>query len=231
MKAMILAAGLGERMRPLTDHTPKPLLEINGSPLIKYSIEKLKLAGLTELVINVSWLAGQIKDYLGDGSAHGVGIQISEETSPLETAGGIRRALSMLVSDEQPRFLLVNGDVWCDLDFRDFVESAPNQTLAHLLMVANPEHNPAGDFLLQSDGLLANKEQSTGEPLTYAGIAVLHRDLFLPDKPIGKEPLAPLLRAAAPLGKVSGRKHQGEWLDIGTPERLQQLDQALRSPH
>lgn len=213
MKAMILAAGKGERMRPLTLHTPKPLLPVAGKPLIEYHIERLVAAGCRELVINHAWLGEQIEQALGDGSRWGVSIQYSAETEPLETGGGIRRALPLL--GDEP-FILVNGDVWTDYDF----SVLPRQLdgLAHLVLVNNPEHHPQGDFLLQDDRVLT---EGQGQRLTYSGIAVLSPQL-LADCEQGAFKLAPLLRVAMTAGAVSGEHYGGRWLDVGTPERLQQ---------
>ena len=211
---MILAAGRGERMRPLTDKTPKPLLEVRGEPLILRHLEALVRAGFTEIVVNLSWLGEQIRARLGDGSEFGVSIAYSEEPQALETAGGIRQALPLL-SD---RFVVVNADVFTTYDFvrlRDF--DAP----AHLVLVDNPEHNRGGDFSL-ADGLVGNH----GDPLyTFSGIACYRRQFFDGVEP-GKLALAPLLRAAADRGEVSGELFDGEWTDIGTPERLDELNRS-----
>lgn len=224
MKAMILAAGKGERMRPLTLHTPKPLLPVGGKPLIQWHMEALQRAGVRQLVINLNhaWLGGQIEDAFGDGSRLDVSISWSAEEQPLETAGGILRALPLLGSEP---FVLVNGDVWCDLDFAHL--RLPAGKLAHLLLVDNPPFKQRGDFLLNG-GLVANPGgDSCSEGLTYSGIAVLSPALFegLVD---GPQPLAPLLRAAADRGLVSGEQHSGRWIDVGTPERLQQADKLVR---
>ncbi|MGB1220094.1 MAG: N-acetylmuramate alpha-1-phosphate uridylyltransferase MurU [Alcanivoracaceae bacterium] len=219
MKAMILAAGLGTRMRPLTDHTPKPLLEAGGKPLIVWHIEKLKAAGFSELVINHAWLGDKLEAHLGDGQAFGVHIQWSREGEPLETAGGIRRALPLL--GDEP-FLVINGDIWTDIDFVHLRRAPAGQ--AHLVLVDNPPHHPQGDFHLASDG----KVGDNGSPaLTFSGIGVYRPALFaaLAD---GEARLAPLLRAAMAKGNVSGEHYRGQWWDIGTPERLQALDQHLR---
>ncbi|MDF1820494.1 MAG: nucleotidyltransferase family protein [Alcanivoracaceae bacterium] len=219
MKAMILAAGLGTRMRPLTDHTPKPLLEAGGKPLIVWHIEKLKAAGFSELVINHAWLGDKLEAHLGDGQAFGVHIQWSREGEPLETAGGIRRALPLL--GDEP-FLVINGDIWTDIDFAHLRRAPSGQ--AHLVLVDNPPHHPQGDFHLASDG----KVGDNGSPaLTFSGIGVYRPALFaaLAD---GEARLAPLLRAAMAKGNVSGEHYRGQWWDIGTPERLQALDQHLR---
>ncbi|AJD49392.1 nucleotidyltransferase family protein [Isoalcanivorax pacificus W11-5] len=234
MRAMILAAGLGTRMRPLTDHTPKPLLRAGGDSLIGHHIRHLREAGITELVINTAWLGEQLEHALGDGRALGVSIQWSHEGTPLETAGGIRRALPLL--GDEP-FLVVNGDIWTDYDFRR-LPRAP-QGDAHLVLVDNPAHHPEGDFLLfcnsaalARDGKVLDNTAGSralmpaGLPLTFSGIGLYRPALFagLAD---GEAKLAPLLRRAMDEGRVSGEHHTGLWFDIGTPQRLADLDQLL----
>lgn len=217
MKAMILAAGLGTRMRPLTDHTPKPLLTVGGKSLIEWHIERLAAAGFRELVINSAWLAEKLEAALGDGCRYGVSIAWSREGQPLETAGGIRRALPLLGDDP---FVVINGDIWTDFDFARLTEP---QGLAHLVLANNPEHHPDGDFFLDSNGQV----RDNGSPkLTFSGIGVYRPQLFhaLPD---GEAKLAPLLRAAMAEDAVSGEHFAGSWWDIGTPQRLQQLDALL----
>jgi MurNAc alpha-1-phosphate uridylyltransferase len=218
---MILAAGRGERMRPLTDHTPKPLLEVGGKPLIVWHIERLAAAGICNLVINHAHLGEQIEARLGDGAQWGVDIRYSAEGEgkALETGGGIFKALPLL--GEQP-FLVVNGDIWCDVDF-GMLDIADND-LALLLLVDNPEHNRSGDFHL--DG--AGRVHTDGQPrLTFSGIGVYHPQLFAGCSG-GAFPLAPLLREAMGAGRVGGSHHTGRWMDIGTPQRLAQLDRELR---
>lgn len=217
---MILAAGLGTRMRPLTDHTPKPLLEAGGKPLIQWHIERLRDAGFTELVINHAWLGGKLEAALGDGSELGVTIEWSREGTPLETAGGIRRALPLLGDDP---FLVVNGDIWCDLEFAH-LRAAP-QGLAHLVLVDNPAHNPDGDFQLGSDGKVRDNGAAA---LTFAGVGVYQPALF-DGLSEGEAKLAPLLRDAMAKGLVTGEHHAGQWWDIGTPARLQELDTRLKA--
>ena len=224
-KAMILAAGRGERMRPLTDHTPKPLLSVGGKPLIVWHIERLRTAGFHELVINHAHLGHRLEDALGDGAALGVRIAWSPEASALETAGGIRHALPLL--GDAP-FVVVNGDVFCDADFAALRVAAAglraDGPLAHLLLVDNPQHHPDGDFRLAPDGLI----HADGLPrLTFSGLGAYHPALFadLADNTPAK--LAPLLRAAMNAGKVGGRHHAGRWIDVGTPERLAELDREL----
>jgi len=219
MKAMILAAGRGERMRPLTDRCPKPLLKAGGKSLIEYHIEALKQAGITDLVINHAHLGEQIVEALGDGSKYDVTITYSAEAEALETAGGIHQALPLLGDDP---FLVVNADVWTDFNFAKL--SLPEESLAHLIMVPNPLHNPTGDFMLAQDGLV----RSNGvQKLTFAGIGIYSPVLFA-SLGSGKAPLAPLLREAMDKGKVSGELYSGKWVDIGSPERLMQLDAKLR---
>lgn len=217
---MILAAGRGERMRPLTDHTPKPLLPVGGKPLIVWHIEKLARAGFRELVINHAHLGQQIETALGDGSRFGVSIQYSPEVEALETAGGIANALPLL--GDAP-FLVVNGDVFCDYDFAQ-IPPLPQSQLAWLVLVDNPEHNPNGDFGL-ADGRV---EDNAPEKWTFSGIGVYRPELFAGVVRGSKAKLAPLLRAVMPEGKVGGAHYGGLWLDIGTPERLAELDKALR---
>ncbi|MCW8274852.1 nucleotidyltransferase family protein [Pseudomonas sp. PCH199] len=221
MKAMILAAGKGERMRPLTLTTPKPLVRAGGVPLIEYHLRALAAAGFTEIVINHAWLGQQIEDYLGDGSRYGVSIQYSPEGEPLETGGGIFRALPLL-GDEA--FVVVNGDIWTDYDFS--VLHQPIVGLAHLVLVNNPVHHPAGDFQL-IDG-----EVRDGQPgaatLTYSGIAVLHPQLF-ESCCAGAFKLAPLLRAAMANGQVSGERLNGLWVDVGTHERLAEVETLIEA--
>ncbi|MEH6563874.1 MAG: nucleotidyltransferase family protein [Halopseudomonas sp.] len=216
MKAMILAAGKGERMRPLTLHTPKPLLPVAGKPLIQWHIEALAQAGINQLVINHAWLGEQLQQRFADGQALGVQIQWSAEGEALETGGGIRQALPLL--GEQP-FILVNGDIWTRYDFSGL--ALPPGTLAHLVLIDNPEHNSAGDFILR-DGLISNP-QGGEQGLTYSGIAVLHPAL-LAEQPLAAFKLAPLLRDAAKQGLVSGEYFSGDWIDVGTPQRLADAD-------
>ncbi|MGY6564259.1 N-acetylmuramate alpha-1-phosphate uridylyltransferase MurU [Halomonas sp. KM-1] len=218
MKAMILAAGLGKRMRPLTDHCPKPLLPVAGKPLIVHHLERLAAAGIDEVVINVSYRAEQIISALGDGRQFGIRIAWSRETQPLETGGGIRQALPLL--GDAP-FLLINGDVWCAFDPSTL--PALGSDLAHLMLVDNPTHHPDGDFHLDAAG----RVHDAGEPrLTFAGLSLLDPALVA-DRSPGEFPLAPLLRAAMHAGRVGGTHHRGRWVDVGTPERLAELDREL----
>ncbi|MDH5444091.1 MAG: nucleotidyltransferase family protein [Gammaproteobacteria bacterium] len=218
MKAMILAAGRGARMRPLTDTTPKPLLKVGGQTLIEYHLQNLHRAGIREVVINHAWLGEQIEDFLGDGSRYGLQIEYSREGEALETAGGMLKALSLL--GEAP-FLAINGDIWTDFPLSELPSTL--EGLAHLVLVNNPPQHPQGDFML-NNGLL----QTTGiDCLTFSGIGLYHPRLFAGLEP-GKRPLAPLLRGAMEQGKVGGEHYQGLWFDIGTPERLAALDDMLQ---
>ena len=221
MKAMILAAGLGKRMRPLTDHCPKPLLKVAGKALIEYHIEALVKAGVTELVINHAYLGEQIEAALGSGERYGASIVYSPEAEPLETAGGIIQALPLL--GEQP-FLLVNGDVWTDIDFADLQKQAVD--LAHLVMVANPAHNPQGDMVLADDGRLSQGLDAAQAKHTFAGVSIIRPELFA-GLARGPRPLLEPLLAAMADGRVSGELHRGGWVDVGTPERLAALDHQL----
>lgn len=232
MKALIFAAGRGERMRPLSETTPKPLLEAGGRRLIEWHIERLQAAGIDEIVINTAHLATQFPEALGDGARLGVRLQYSHEgEEPLETGGGMLHALERL--GEEP-FVAVNGDIWSDFDFASLPAAPPG--LAHLVLVDNPAHHPRGDFVLDESGLVRDAESSLR--LTFAGIGV-YRPALLHDwrRIIGERPgahrtppafpLAPLLRAAMADGMVHGRHHHGVWTDVGTPERLQALREHL----
>lgn len=238
MKALILAAGLGERMRPLTDRTAKPLLEAGGRPLIAWHLEKFAAMGVSEVVINTSWLAQQFPQVLGDGRRWGLQLHYSYEgPSPLETGGGMHHALALLRDGANPEapFIAVNGDIWTDYDFVALPSEPAGD--AHLVLVDNPSQHPAGDFMLGDDGRLA----IDGEPrLTFAGIGVYRPSLLDGWKQVigaaegsDQEPprfkLAPLLRAAMSRGRVSGEHHRGRWTDVGTPQRLGELDKSLRA--
>lgn len=219
MKVMLLAAGRGERMRPLTDACPKPLLQVAGKPLIVWHLERLAGAGFRDVVINLSWLGGMIADALGDGRDFGVSIQYSREPWPaLETGGGILQALPLLGAGP---FLLVNGDVFTDIDF-SALQLAPGD-LAQLVLVPNPAHHASGDFGLDGRGRII---AAGGERLTYSGVALLRPEFFA-GAVAGRFPLLPWLLRAQEAGKLGGQRHDGLWLDIGTPERLTQLDAAL----
>jgi MurNAc alpha-1-phosphate uridylyltransferase len=215
--AMVLAAGRGVRMRPLTDSTPKPLLPVAGRPLIEHHLLRLARAGFERVVINTSWLGEQVPERLGTGARFGLALEYSHETpEALETGGGIRQALDRL-GDE---FVVVNGDVWCDLD--PTALALGPRDLAALALVDNPPHHPRGDFRLEQDRVRAE-----GEPrLTFAGIGRYRRALFEGRAP-GRFPHAPLLIEAMRDDRVAGLHHRGEWLDVGTPERLAALEARL----
>ena len=224
MKAMILAAGLGNRMRPLTLHTPKPLLEVGGKSLIVWHIEKLQRIGIRQIVINTAWLAERLVEVLGDGSAFGVEILWSHEGEGLETAGGIIHALPLL--GDAP-FILVNGDVWTNMDFAPLLDVQLDSQLAHLVLVDNPLQHPLGDFTLADGKAYTFEQNQSGDNLTFSGVSVLHPQLFA-DLEQGKRPLAPLLKQAMQQQQVSAERLRGVWVDVGTPERLRDLDQQIR---
>ncbi|MGV0982584.1 MAG: N-acetylmuramate alpha-1-phosphate uridylyltransferase MurU [Polynucleobacter sp.] len=226
----LLAAGRGERMRPLTDELPKPLLAIKNKSLLAWHLEALSAAGIKEVVINHAWLGYKIEEALGNGSEFDLDITYSPETKALETAGGIRKALPLL----SPRdyFLVINGDVFSPnlpierlLEQVSRLKSMPNQPLAHLLMVPNPVQHPEGDFYLK-DFQVANQPLDGGEKLTFSGIGLYHRDLFKDIELDVPTKLAPLLREAMADNRVSGEKYTGPWHDVGTPQRLQELNVA-----
>jgi len=216
---MILAAGRGERMRPLTDTVPKPLLEVGGKPLIVWHIERLAQAGFADLVINHAHLGAQIESYLGDGSLYGVNIRYSPEAEALETAGGIANALPLLGSEP---FLVVNGDIYCDIDFAGLALGEGDS--AFLVLVDNPPQHPGGDFALAGGKVMAEGERK----LTFSGVGLYRPELFAGIAPGAKAKLAPLLREQMELGRVGGSHYEGRWEDVGTPERLRRLDQELR---
>lgn len=218
MKAMILAAGRGERLRPLTDETPKPLIKVAGKSLIEYHLENLARAGFKEIIINTAWLAEKIHQQLGDGSDYGVAIHYSDEGKALETAGGIIHALPLL-GDES--FLVINGDIWCDFDFSTLENLKPSAQ-AHLILVDNPEHNSSGDFSLQH-GLIEN----IGEPMsTYSGIGIYTANFF-EGQNTGSLPLAPILRKKCEASLITGELYNGMWTDVGTTQRLEKLEKRL----
>ncbi len=236
---MILAAGRGERMRPLTDSTPKPLLKAGGKPLIVWHIENLVRAGMVDIVINHAHLGSQIEDALGDGKRYGARIEYSRELEALETAGGIAYALHLL--GDSP-FVVVNGDIHCDYDFSRLNAVKLGSDAAHLVLVDNPPHHPRGDFSLIGDRIspsfpapqstILNPEFSIQNPqscpfLTFSGIGVYSPAMFAGIEIGSRAALAPLLREQIALGRVGGEKHPGEWTDVGTPERLFQLDKQL----
>lgn len=222
---MILAAGLGQRMRPLTDHTPKPLLLVADKPLIVYHIEKLRELGVTELVINIAYLGHKIREYLGDGSSLGVSIYYSEEVEPLETAGAINQALAHLGAEP---FLLINADVWSDYSLRSLfgLTLAPD-CLGQLLFVANPEYRETGDFTLRS-GIVAEREEGE-RGYTFSGISLIRPELVA-DYPRCRERFAlrEVFDWAIAQGRLGGELYEGCWWDVGTPERLAALDTQLR---
>ena len=227
MKAMILAAGRGERMRPLTDHCPKPLLDVGGKSLIARHVERLVAAGIADLVINHAHLGHMLEAALGDGSALGARIRWSPEPpGALETAGGIRQAMQFL--GDAP-FLVVNGDIFCEADFAALARIASRLTadgdLAHLLLIDNPDHHPGGDFVLDGERV----KSKGASRLTFSGIAAYHPALFAHLEAGRPARLAPQLREAMDAGRVRGEHYRGHWVDVGTPERLAQLDARLRA--
>ena len=222
MKAMLLAAGRGERLRPLTDRTPKALVPVGGKPLIAWHLERLAAGGCREAVINVSHLAQQIVDYVGDGKRFGLRVAYSREAEPLETAGGIAQALPQLGAAV---FLLANADIYCEVDFRPLLSLELGDKLAHLVLIPNPPHRAQGDFSLR-EHIVGNE----GTPrYTYAGVAVMSPQLVRTVRRGDKAPLAPLLRGAANERRISGEIFTGLWQDVGTPERLAELETELAS--
>ncbi len=229
MKAMILAAGRGERMRPLTDCLPKPLLEVGGKALIAWHIERLRAAGIRDIVINHAWQGEMIERALGNGAALDVRIAYSAETEALETAGGIARALPML---GQAPFLVVNGDVYCAWDFQRAHSAAAclaqSALAAWLVMVPNPEHHAGGDFRITNGFITDKSVAGAGGAFTFSGIGIYRPVLFADIRQDEKAPLAPLLLRAMAETRVAGELFDGAWTDVGTPSRLQQLDATLR---
>ena len=234
-RAMILAAGRGERMRPLTDAVPKPLLCAGGKALIEYHLENLKQAGFTEVVINHAHLGHMIETALGDGKRYGLNIHYSHEPVALETAGGIAQALSLLkfgVSRPEERpFLTLNADIYCELDFSSLLpvlwnmQAHPDRDVAHLVLVNNPVHHPMGDFVLD-DGRVSLSGKNS---LTFSGIGIYLPRFFVDIAPGSTAKLAPLLAQAIAAGKIVGEHYQGVWMDVGTPERLRQIDLHLET--
>ncbi len=220
MRAMVLAAGRGERMRPLTDTLPKPLLAVGGQPLIAWHLAALARAGITEVVINLSWRGAQLRAALGDGARYGVRISWSDEGPvPLETGGGIFHALPLLGPGP---FLVVNGDIWTDIDFgRLRLEEDAD---AHLMLIPNPTHHPRGDFGLE-DGRVVSRDH---DRLTYSGVGI-YRPEFFAGCSAGRFPLLPLLNRAIDARRLRGELHRGDWCDVGTPERLASLDARVRA--
>jgi MurNAc alpha-1-phosphate uridylyltransferase len=224
MKAMLLAAGRGERLRPLTERLPKALVEVGGKPLIAWHLERLGASGCREAVVNVSHLGEQIVERIGDGRRFGLRIEYSREAEPLETAGGIAQAAPLLGRDP---FLLVNADVYCERDFRPLLGHSLGGKLGHLVLVPNPAHRANGDFVLKQ-GQVGSQPGSPALPrYTYAGIAVIAPQLVESVKAGSKAPLAPLLYAAADRGLLGGELYPGLWQDVGTLERLAELEQTL----
>jgi len=256
MKAMILAAGLGKRMRPLTEYTPKPLLRVGGHYLIEYHLENLAKAGFKEVVINTHWLAEQLPAALGDGARWGLKIHYSYEPDLLETAGGIFKALPLLVEDQALNvedqslkseaeqgdvFLVINGDVYCELDLAAWLKSAPELSTgknAYIALVDNPDHHPEGDFIFRSEGqplalieseVLASPNKVTSA-FTYSGLALFHSSFFkgiFSTVPAAPRALGPLLKVAISEHKVLGTLMPDFWLDVGTPERFERLKSRL----
>ncbi len=226
MKAMILAAGRGERMMPLTARCPKPLLSVAGKPLIEYHIKKIALAGIKQIVINVSYLGQQIQRWLGDGDQFGVSITYSLEHSPLETGGGIKKILPIMAGEP---FLVVNADIWSDMDYKALVSMAfdTDNMSAHLMMVPNPCHHPEGDFGLADDNLLLSTAAHT---FTYSGVGLFSEKLFVNSVcQQDRFPLLPLFQHGITNKQITGQVFDGFWCDVGTPQRLQQLEQHLQA--
>ena len=222
MKTMILAAGYGKRLRPLTDHTPKPLVEIGGKPLVVHHLEKLAAAGFNEIIINLGHLGSKIPEVLGDGSSWGISIAYSDEgADPLETGGGLTKALPLLGQD---LFLVVNGDVWCDLDFATIPKALPPGDDALLYLVPQPEWRERGDFALSKEGRVTESENPD---LLFTGIALYHPRI-LDGAKVEKFSIVPRLKAAIAGNRVGGILHEGAWDDVGTPERLEALRQSRK---
>jgi MurNAc alpha-1-phosphate uridylyltransferase len=227
MKAMILAAGYGKRLQPLTNKTPKPLLSVGGKPLLQHHIEHLAVNGITEVIINTSWLADKIEDYFGDGSDYGINITWSRESEPLETGGGIKKALPLL--GDQP-FLLINGDIWTDFKVSSVVNyQLSDDQAAWLLLVENPEHNPEGDFGLAND-LVSYQPQIK---YTFSGISLIRPQLIMDyiHNQTKQQffPLRDVLRPAIEAQAVSGAVYRGQWCDVGTVERYKRLNKLLEN--
>jgi MurNAc alpha-1-phosphate uridylyltransferase len=232
---MIFAAGRGDRMRPLTDACPKPLLAVGGKPLIVWQIEALARAGLSEIVINHAWLGAQLEDALGSGAAFGVRIHWSAEDTALETAGGIAKALPLLAGHGDDVFLAVSGDIFCDFDYRTLLPRADAMRAAarpqlHLVMVPNPPFHPRGVFCLGADGRLALPSDATaGQALTFGNIGLYDTRLFRDIEPGRKVAMSPYYREAIAAGCASGERFDGRWENVGTPEQLAALDRSLHT--
>ncbi len=226
MKAMILAAGLGQRMRPLTDTIPKPLIPAGGKPLLQYHLEALAKAGVTDVIINLAYLGEKIRAFAGTGEQVGLNIRYAQEPEPLETAGALLNAIDLL--GEQP-FMLINGDVWTDYPLQQLVQrSVKEDEDAHLILVPNPDFHPTGDFSPNTAGKLENNPSL--EKFTFAGISLIHPRLIIryPNKRL-KFPLGEVLRYGIEQGRISAEIYRGNWSDVGTPERLELLDAQLNS--
>ena len=225
MRAMILAAGLGKRMQPLTANLPKPLLKVRGKPLIEHQIEKLVAAGVSGIVINHFYLGDMIEAVLGDGSRFGVEISYSRESTRLDTAGGIIKSLPQLQDDS---FIVVNADIWTDFDFSSLQAVDGKDRLAHLILADNTDHNPYGDFYIDDAGRVHEDHSARDQKLTFSGIYVVHKNLFTG---LAIEPLSvvPLLQEAMTENRVSGEIHLGLWMDIGTPQRLQEVNELANA--
>lgn len=223
MKAMILAAGRGTRMAPLTDTCPKPLIPLCGKPLIIHHLEKLAAAGITDIVINHAWLGEQLEQTLGNGSSWGIKIQYSPENEALETGGGVYQALPLLGEDA---FLLINGDVWTNWDYNEVMNTSLQEgELGHLWLIDNPAHNPQGDFCL-GEGKVLDTALLNETALTFSGISLLSPQLWA-ECTSGAYPLAPMLRSAMLQQQITGSKLNADWVDVGTPQRLSDLEQRL----
>ncbi|AZG12521.1 MULTISPECIES: N-acetylmuramate alpha-1-phosphate uridylyltransferase MurU [Cupriavidus] len=236
MKAMIFAAGRGDRMRPLTDTTPKPLLAVGGKPLIVWQIEALARAGLSDIVINHAWLGDRLEAALGDGRQFGVRLHWSAEGTALETAGGIAQALPLLTAGAgDDVFLAVSGDIFCDFDYASLLPRARRMAGAarpqmHLVMVPNPDFHPRGDFVLGDDGRLHLPDASQpGQALTFGNIGLYDTRLFRDIAPGQKVAMSPYYRAAIGAGTATGERFDGRWENVGTPAQLDALDRALRA--
>lgn len=235
MKAMILAAGLGKRMRPLTDNTPKPLLQACGKSLIEYHLDAIARAGIKEVIINTHWCADRLEKALESGDRWGLSIEFSHEEILLETAGGIAKALPFLQSDQDEPFLLINGDIYCEQNLSDWIENAESMSvscLGYLALVPNPSHNLGGDFPFDEElALLLPPDSASRYPMfTYAGLALFRPSLFK-ELPIAPSRLSPLLQEAIILQQIRGQLITATWVDVGTPERLHELDQMLKTGH
>ena len=220
MRAMILAAGLGERMQPLTADIPKPLLEVGGKSLIVHQVERLVAGGVTGVVVNHFYLGEKIQEALGNGSKFGIEILYSKEAIRLETGGGIIKSLPKL---EDESFIVVNADIWADFDFSKLQTLQPRERLAHLVLVENSDHNPRGDFYIDEKEKVHEEKKASDKRLTFSGISVLHKKLFegYSIQPIS---LVPLLQEAMANNLVTGEIHNGLWFDVGTPERLEEVN-------